>query len=282
MLRVILPPGFVDLATHKEFNAYDRGLDQPFATARIFRPEQIAALPRLKKHKLKSQIGVFRSQFSDLYVNQELFLTTRKLITDLTTDRVIHRPRQAILSSFDRLRRDEFAEEDNALTLDLTMLDWRLSRPERWQRLVNRLGIPEIPSGFRLYRGVHEKSYTHRFVGTVLEAWLSEAPSLSLPQSPLASWAFRAEPAEQFATDFGKAHAGVVLSADVPLDFIHANKLLDGGEYLSWWNQYEATVGEPMPTSPILTISEQARVYLDGKWFAKTDCRLLEAILKKM
>ena len=278
MPAVPLPEGFVDLAGHPYFDAFDAHLNEPARVAGISRPEHVLRLTANALQVFRSRIGTLRREYAELYNDAELFAVTRPLIAHLTTDRYEHAPRRAIVNSFDRLRNDVFGETDEDLELDLMMIDWRASRSQRWFSLAQRLEI-SVPNGFRLYRGVHERSSALKFVPVVLKAWLEEQPFIAPKQSALASWAFRSEAAKDFTTNFGKASAGILVASDIPLDFIHANKLLDGGDYLLWWRQHEASVGEPSAETPILAIAALAQVYLNGSWYTFEDRFALEAAI---
>jgi hypothetical protein len=275
--NVPLPEGFISLENHPILNNYDESLNQIFKKLSVFRPDELSHLSDASKRELQLVVRELENKFKHLYQDDDLYRRTRILIKDLTTDRTMHTPREAILDTFKRLRTPaKLAKNDHE---SQTLFTWISSHNERWERLLSSLGQPQIvPQGVRLYRGVQDEKLD-QYIPKVLKAWMMD-DDFKVQQFPLASWAFHAAPAITFAHDFGKCENGVVLGADVPLQQIQMDKLTDGGSFLFWWNQYEAIVGSLDPVnSPILANPYLTTVLYQGNWYTHLDKHELNELM---
>jgi hypothetical protein len=269
------PDGYILLEQNPRLQSYDESLNRTFHETRVFRPEHLAKLERTTQLRVKSQFGTLESNFKNLYQNDELFRISRQLIKDLTKDKTRFEPREQILRSFERLSNDQIEND-----MDLWLFDWIESRPARWLRLLESLELPSVlPLGFRLFRGVQETVGAFKFIPQILRAWQEEALFFEPPHHPLASWSFQVAPAKAFATNFGNGQAGVLMGADIPFEQINGDKLVDGGNYLLWWDQYEATVGSRNINVPIVADPRFSQIFFKGQWFGINDKQKLEKII---
>jgi hypothetical protein len=273
-LAVPLPQGTLALEAESYLLQYDEEISRPFASRKIYRPEDVLTLPALEQQRLRSEMGLLDKQFKDLYQDNQLFGKSRKFIEYLTTDRIEHKERRAILEMFRSLTNGlaDFSGEQ------LLFFTWLQSSTTRWERLMGQLGQAAIaPQKIRLFRGMHGEN-AKAVIRALLEAWDLGNNGLSVPQNPLASWAFRLQAAQHFATDFGKSNMGVVFGGDIPIQQIHATKLTDGGNFLPWWNQYEAIVGSLNREQRILAHPKLCSVYWQGIWYTSADLVALKAV----
>ena len=270
-----LPDGYILLEQHQTLLEYDESLNRTFRDARVFRPEHLAKLDRNAELRLKSQFGTLETRFKAFYQNDDLFRSSRQLIKDLTKDKTRHKPRERILESFERLANDRLEND-----FDLLLFDWIDSRPSRWLRLLESLQLPTVvPLGFRLFRGVQEPLGKFNFIPQILRAWREGHYLFQPPHYSLASWSFKEAPAKVFATDFGNGYAGVLMGADIPFDQINGDKFVDGGNYLWWWDQYEATVGSRDASVPVTADARLSQIYYADRWFDMNNWQALESLI---
>jgi hypothetical protein len=265
MTQPPLPDDFICFDQHLELLYYDETISQPFKERGIKRPEDIQNLSPLEQARLTTATHRLDADiFKELYQDNNMHKWSRGVIAALTTDRIENPERKKWQGLHSATMRDAtiLGRDADALTLFM----WRDGRTSRWERLLAKLGLaPFAPKGFRLYRGVQDP-YAKTYIPAVLAAW-QEEKALFVKQDSLASWSFKQDIAMLFANDFHKCDSGVVFGGHIPFQQTHADKLTDGGNFLPWWNQYEALVGANSQSSPIEAHPLLTTVLYKDKWY---------------
>ena len=69
------------------------------------------------------------------------------------------------------------------------------------------------------------------------------------------------------------------MGADIPFDQINGDKFVDGGNYLWWWDQYEATVGSRDASVPVTADARLSQIYYADRWFDMNNWQALESLI---
>lgn len=151
------------------------------------------------------------------------------------------------------------ADPQNAL--EQTIVDIYTSRPERWERLAQKMGLDSVPENFQLFRGVSSEF----FVEAVVNAWRDNTSSdMQIPAYELSSWSLTRETAGGFARD---PNAAVIFEANVPFERTLADKYVDDGSFISSFSHENEVVVAISEKNTLSTEKNKATVKFQGETY---------------
>jgi hypothetical protein len=145
------------------------------------------------------------------------------------------------------------------------LFDIVASRRDRWERLCENVGQPEVPEGFVLYRGVNSRE----MVRATVRAWeVAPDEMMRIPQSGLSSWSLlEGDDARNGARHHFLKHSdSVLLKVRVPLERTFLDVLVDDGFFAhKLAREAEVIVGDGDVNLQIQGIPREFRVRLGSQ-----------------
>lgn len=166
--------------------------------------------------------GFKETFYSKVFDNPELMTKDIKIFDDWTSTFSSNSTQTELRSAWVNMIKGQAP----STPLEKTVLEIYTTRPARWARLAEEIGI-EVPANFKVFRGTHSE----KFVEAVVKAWRDpHSESMQIPMHELSSWSLSEQAARGFAAD---ANASVLFKADVPFERVLADKFVDDGTFFS-------------------------------------------------
>ena len=139
------------------------------------------------------------------------------------------------------------------------------SRPKRWERLCEAVGLAETPRGFVSYRGSRDGKHAV----LVVRQWLAGRKTLAVPHKGLSSWSFLEGDRDSGArTYFLDCSIGTLFVAEVPMDDTFLDVFVDDAYFARHGlREAELVIGTGDPRLEIRADLSRCRVQVDGQEF---------------
>lgn len=210
--NITIPTGFVSLQNCEELAEFDQFLSGGVSDIDRDSNEAVHYLSRL-----------YDDFYSNIFQDVALYRGTKDFTRTWTS---WDRPSDFANRMIDAWKRVLSGQETDAY-YDQFLYNLYSSRPERWQRLSEMLGIG-TPDGFHLFRGM----YGEHMVRAVSEEWLDEThDAMRVPSRLLSSWSMSRAAGREYSFD-RHPNASVLFSADIQFANTLADKWVDDGSFI--------------------------------------------------